>query len=189
MNNVSRTVKQSLHLVGPNSLQALDKTVLVVMTMHWIRSKLNHIYLIYVLDKHLLHQALPTGGLKPREWFWAVYISRWMFWFKGLEYVGSTKCWSIHPPPDLALFLMYNYLGYVGTLVQAYRTEPLNVSRQAETISWIRCVWSHMLSAILQRTPPGLNALAAVSKNGFSTSSWAGPESWKTNLIKILLFS
>jgi len=36
-----------------------------------------------------------------------------------------------------------------------------------------------MLSAMLQRTPPGLNALAAVSKKGFSTSSCAGPISKK----------
>lgn len=56
------------------------------------------------------------------------------------------------------------------------------MSRQIDNISWIRCVWSHILSAILQRTPPGLNALAMVSKKGLSTSSWAGPE--KSNNFK-----
>lgn len=33
-----------------------------------------------------------------------------------------------------------------------------------------------MLSAWLQRTPPGFSALATVLKNGFSTRSCAGPD-------------
>jgi hypothetical protein len=44
-----------------------------------------------------------------------------------------------------------------------------------------------MLSAMLQRTPPGLNALAAVSKKGFSTSSCAGPISKKRNPMSEVL--
>lgn len=71
---------------------------------------------------------------------------------------------------------MNMYLGYAGTIVHAYSTEPLNTWRHFVTSFSMSRESNHMLSAWMHNTPPGRRAFPTSSKNDVSKSSWSGPE-------------